>query len=291
MVALAQLELAALLHRDVDVVLGGKEPPDPKESVPLVPEIEVAVDLHGVTGPRLVLALVAVAPATPAPPVAGLDRVVVAPLAVALIAAVILPSLIALVRLVGTVGRTVPFGRPLLVRCRSALTLALRGPAPVLPVVAAMVVRLVRGDLVHGGGPVVRVSSVALGDGIVVGIAAAAAAAGRLLEDQVDDLGLAGARRRLGPHRGGDGLQLVAVFSLQHGTLEIGRFDAHLEPHHHSGATPRWSRRDQARPGHRRAARQEVAGRTVRRWLRYLRPMMGSSKVCGAVPGTDRPSL
>jgi hypothetical protein len=72
-VAAPQAELADLLDRDVDVVLGRQRPVDPEEAVALLAQVEEALDGDGLAG-EVVAALVAVlaaAAATPAPATSG----------------------------------------------------------------------------------------------------------------------------------------------------------------------------------------------------------------------------
>src|SRR5690606_6691411 len=65
-VAPAQAELPDLLHRHVDVVLGGQVAVHPQEAVALLAQVEEALDLGGLAGELLGLRLVVLAP--PAPP-------------------------------------------------------------------------------------------------------------------------------------------------------------------------------------------------------------------------------
>src|SRR5262249_9658624 len=77
-VALAQTELTRLLHRHVHVVLRWQEALQAEEAVALVAQIEIALDLDGLTRERLfrlarpVAIAVAVASTAPAPAVARL---------------------------------------------------------------------------------------------------------------------------------------------------------------------------------------------------------------------------
>ncbi len=249
MIALAQAELAHLLHRHVDVVLARQVTLDAQEAVALVTQVEQALDLDGLPLPVLLgLALptgipvpvpITIAAPAAAPAIARLAIVTTLLAAVAATAVAATAALPALLLARGCLGA----------RCPGAL--AVRRARLTRVGVGGGLSRLLRRGLrcrLGLTGPVGLVGVLHLGRPALrsrFGILAVSclrlpgrprAVAGRLrgavgsrstgtaggdLQDHVDDLGLAGSRTRLRAERGGDGLELVAVFALERRTLQL----------------------------------------------------------------------
>ena len=258
-VALAQAELAGLLDRHVDVVLGGQVALDPQEAVALVAQVEQALDLDRLAGELLDvggLVLAAAAAAAPAP-VAGLvDVDLVAALGLAAVPAAAASACLGPPSPASASGGRRP-------RPRRASPLALPLSAAGAGAVASGTSVVPPNSISHSDGGSSsygrrgrrgrRLAS-ASGDSAVsaalrarrrlsasstvaslrpLRLAAAPGLDAGQLEDELDDVGLAGARGRLGTESLGDGRELLAVFPLEGGPFEGGLLHAHrgLSPH------------------------------------------------------------
>ena len=229
MVALAQPELAALLHRHVDVVAAGEEALDPQEAVALVAEVEQAVDIDRLALPLDVLLLdvaaLAVAVATPAATTATVARLAVRPLVVAV---ALLVLLVRLVLLAAALAATLVLAALVLIALAvlaalvlAALTVLAALVLPTLTVLAALTVLLA---IVRGIGDVDGHVGVAVRRRVGPGV-------GRLGEGPLARFGVVGwsvesvgcgrrrgiRRRRLVDHRDG-----AAVVRLRVGSAGAG---------------------------------------------------------------------